>query len=121
MPCRDRCLAASGSLSLAGSRRDAWRVATSSLRCLGWPSRQAPLAGALCLEWPSRQAPLAGALCLEWPSRQAPLAGAVCLEWPSRQAPLAGALSPWLEYFVLEWLKGATEGLGGRPASLAAG
>ena len=27
--------------------RDAWRVAASSLRCLGWPSRQAPLAGAL--------------------------------------------------------------------------
>src|SRR3954469_7539947 len=75
MPCRDRCLAASGSLSLAGSRRDARRVAASSLRCLGWPSRQAPLAGVLCLEW------------------------------PSRQAPLAGALSPWLEYFVLEWLQ----------------
>ena len=28
-----------------------------------------------------------------------------CLGWPSRQAPLAGALSPWLEYFVLEWLQ----------------
>ena len=59
-PCRGRCLVASGSLSLTGPRRDAWRVAASSLRCLGWPSRQ---------------------------------------------APLAGALSPWLEYFVLEWLQ----------------
>src|SRR3954466_2128611 len=59
-PCRGRCLAASGSLSLVGSCRDAWRVAASSLRCLGWPSRQ---------------------------------------------APLAGVLSPWLKYFVLEWLQ----------------
>src|SRR3954470_7450226 len=75
MPCRGRCLAASGSLSLAESCRDAWRVAASSLRCSGWPSRQAPLAGVLCLER------------------------------PSRQAPLAGDLSPWLKYFVLEWLQ----------------
>ena len=60
-PCRGRCLVASGSLSLTGPCRDAWRVAASSLRCLGWPSRQ---------------------------------------------APLAGVLSPWLEYFVLEWLPG---------------
>src|SRR3954469_963190 len=74
-PCRGRCLVASRNLSLAGSCRDAWRVAASSLRCLGWPSRQAPLAGVLCLEW------------------------------PSRQAPLAGDLSPWLKYFVLEWLQ----------------
>ena len=59
-PCRGRCLVASGSLSLTGPCRDAWRAAASSLRCLGWPSRQ---------------------------------------------APLAGALSPWLEYFVLEWLQ----------------
>ena len=74
-PCRGRCLVVSGSLSLTGPCRDAWRVAVSSLRCLGWPSRQAPLAGVLCLEW------------------------------PSRHAPLAGALSPWLEYFVFEWLQ----------------
>ena len=59
-PCRGRCLVASGSLSLIGPCRDAWRVVASSLRCLGWLSRQ---------------------------------------------APLAGALSPWLEYFVLEWLQ----------------
>ena len=59
-PCCGRCLVASGSLSLTEPRRDAWRIAASSLRCLGWPSRQ---------------------------------------------APLAGALSPWLEYFVLEWLQ----------------
>ena len=59
-PCRGRCLVVSGSLSLTGSCRDAWRVAASSSKCLGWPSRQ---------------------------------------------APLAGALSPWLEYFVLEWLQ----------------
>ena len=59
-PCRGHCLVASGSLSLTGPCRDAWRVAASSLRCLGWPSRQ---------------------------------------------APLAGVLSPWLGYFVLEWLQ----------------
>ena len=59
-PRRGRCLVASGSLSLTGPCRDAWRVAASSLRCLGWPSRQ---------------------------------------------DPLAGALSPWLEYFVLEWFQ----------------
>ena len=59
-PCRGRCLVASGSLSLTGPCRDAWRIAASSLRCLGWPSRQ---------------------------------------------APLAGVLSPWLGYFVLEWLQ----------------
>ena len=58
-PCRGYCLVAPGSLSLTGPCRDAWRIAASSLRCLGWPSRQ---------------------------------------------APLAGALSPWPEYFVLEWL-----------------
>ena len=49
-PCRGRCLVASGSLSLTGPCRDAWRVAASSLGCLGWPSRQAPLAGALSPE-----------------------------------------------------------------------
>ena len=59
-PCRGRCLVASGSLSLTGPCRDARCAAASSLRCLGWPSRQ---------------------------------------------APLAGVLSPWLGYFVLEWLQ----------------
>ena len=49
-PCRGRCLVASGSLSLTGSCRDARRVAASSSKCLGWPSRQAPLAGALSPE-----------------------------------------------------------------------
>ena len=58
-PCRGRCLVASGSLSLTGPCRDARCAAANSLRCLGWPSRQ---------------------------------------------APLAGVLSPWLGYFVLEWL-----------------
>ena len=47
VPCRGRRLVTPGSLSLTGPCRDAWRVAASSLRCLGWPSRQAPLAGAL--------------------------------------------------------------------------
>ena len=75
-PCRGRCLVASGSLSLTGPCRDARRVAASSLRCLGWPSRQAPLAGVLR-----------------------------CFCCPSRQAPLAGVLSPWLGCFVLEWLQ----------------
>ena len=48
--CRGRCLVASGSLSLTGSCRDAWRVAASSSKCLGWPSRQAPLAGPCLLD-----------------------------------------------------------------------
>ena len=47
VPCRGRCLVAPGSLSLTGPCRDAWCVAASSLRCLGWPSRQAPLAWVL--------------------------------------------------------------------------
>ena len=50
-PCRGRCLVRSGSLSLTGPCRDARRVTASSLKCLGWPSRQAPpLAGALSPE-----------------------------------------------------------------------
>src|SRR4051812_30488360 len=44
-----------------------------------------------------------------WMSWSAGRGGAACrgkcLGWPSRQAPLAGALSPWLKYFVLEWLQ----------------
>ena len=48
-PCRGRYLVAPGSLSLTGPCRDAWRVAASSLRCLGWSSRQAPLAEVLSL------------------------------------------------------------------------
>ena len=59
-PCRGHYLVVSGSLSLTGPCRDARRAAASSLRCLGWPSRQ---------------------------------------------APLVGALSPWLEYFALEWFQ----------------
>ena len=81
VPCRGRCLVAPGSLSLTGPCRDARHVAASSLKCLGWPSRQAPLAGR------------PGACRLPG------------LGWSSRQAPLAEALSPWLEYFVLEWLQ----------------
>ena len=46
-PCRGRCLVASGSLSLTGPCRGARCAAASSLQCLGWPSRQAPLAGVL--------------------------------------------------------------------------
>ena len=60
-PCRGCCLVGSGSLSLTGPCQDARRVAVSSLKCLGWPSRQAPLAGALSpglkyfvLEWLQR-------------------------------------------------------------------
>ena len=48
--CRGHYLVASGSLSLTGPCRDARRAAASSLRCFGWPSRQAPLAGALSPE-----------------------------------------------------------------------
>src|SRR3954470_15382591 len=47
--CRGRCLVTSGSLSLTGPCRDAWCVAASSLKCLGWPSRQAPLVGVFVL------------------------------------------------------------------------
>ena len=61
VPCRGYCLVVPGSLSLTGPRWDAWRVAASSLRCLGWPSRQDPLAGVLSpwlkhfvLEWLQR-------------------------------------------------------------------
>ena len=60
VPCRGRRLVESRSLSLTGPCRDVRCIAASFLKCRGWPSRQ---------------------------------------------APLAGALSPWLEYFVLEWLQ----------------
>ena len=49
VPCRGRRLVASESLSLAGPCRDARCIAASFLRWHGWPSRQAPLAGALSL------------------------------------------------------------------------
>ena len=65
-------------------------------------SRGKLLAAAVVLSLPDacRSPVLAGA---RGASRQAFLRR---LDWPSRQAPLAGALSPWLEYFVLEWLPG---------------
>src|SRR3954470_10811290 len=87
-PCRGRCLVVSGSLSLTGPCRDAWRVAASLLQCLGGPSRQAPLAGVLCFERSSRQAPLAGALL-----SSGALPGKLLLP------------GPWLKYFVLGWPK----------------
>ena len=72
--CRGRGLVAPGSLSLTGPCRDAWCAAASSLRCLGWPSRQAPLAGALSslleyfvLEW------LRGSHGVSWRSPGKPL------------------------------------------------
>ena len=65
-------------------------VARRALICLGWSSRQAPLAGALS---PCRDA---------WRVAASSLG---CLGWLSRQAPLAEALSPELKYFVLEWLQ----------------
>src|SRR4051812_23472604 len=75
-PCRGGCLVTPGSLSLTGPCRSTGRAAVSLLSRLGWPSRQAPLAGVLCFKRQSRQAPLAGALCLvlkyfvlEWPKR----------------------------------------------------
>ena len=49
VPCRGYRLVASESLSLVGSGRDAWCIAASTSQCRGWPSRQAPLAGALSL------------------------------------------------------------------------
>src|SRR4051812_5670451 len=66
---------------LAGTRGVSRRA---FLRCLGWPSRQAPLAGVFVLQ-------------LVVP------ASSSCrgLVSPARQAPLAEALSSWLKYFVL--------------------
>src|SRR3954462_13609996 len=61
-PCRGGGLVAPGSLSLTGPCRSARRAAASLLSRLGWPSRQAPLAGVLCFERQSREAPLVGAL-----------------------------------------------------------
>src|SRR3954464_9335429 len=66
--CRGKWLAAVAVLPRLGTCRSPGLAGTRGasrrafLRCLGWPSRQAPLAGVLCFERPSRQAPLAGAL-----------------------------------------------------------
>ena len=50
VPCRGRRLVESRSLSLTGPCRDVRCIVTSFLKCRGWPSRQAPLAGALSPE-----------------------------------------------------------------------
>ena len=81
-------------------------VAHRASRCLGWSSRQAPLAEALL---PCRDA---------WRIAASSLG---CLGWPSRQAPLAGALSPELKYFVLEWLQGNHGGPWRSPGKLCRG
>ena len=83
-------LAAASALPRSSSCRARKLVAHQDLRCLGWSSRQAPLAGALS---PCRDA---------WRVAASSLG---CLGWPSRQVPLAGALSLHLKYFVLEWLQ----------------
>ena len=105
LPCRGRRFVESRSLSLTGPCRDVRCIAASFLKCRGWPSRQAPLTGALSLP---------GKILLPGPWLAFP-ASSSCrgLGWPSRQAPLAGALvglpgklllpGPWFEYFVLEW------------------
>ena len=49
VPCRGHHLVESRSLSLTGPCRDVRCIAASFLKCRGWPSRQAPLAGALSL------------------------------------------------------------------------
>ena len=49
VPCRSRRLVESRSLSLTRPCRDVRCIAASFLKCRGWPSRQAPLAGALSL------------------------------------------------------------------------
>ena len=49
VPCRGRRLVESRSLSLTGPCWDVRCIAASFLKCRGWPSRQAPLAGALSL------------------------------------------------------------------------
>src|SRR3954464_6534051 len=68
---------------LAGTRGASRRA---FLRCLGWPSRQAPLAGVFALQ-------------LVLPASSS-CRGLVSL---ARQAPLAEALSSWLRYSVLGW------------------
>ena len=67
-----------------------WPLATTSVLPRSWSCRAWKLVAHRAL--PGRVARRASSLR--------------CLGWPSRQAPLVGALSPWLEYFVLEWLQG---------------
>ena len=71
VPCRGRRLVDSRSLSLTGPCRDVRCIAASSLKCRGWPSRQAPLAGALSL--PGKillPGPWFEYFVLEWSSRE---------------------------------------------------
>src|SRR3954465_13287976 len=88
--CRGEWLAAGGVLPRLGTCRSPGLAGTrgasrgASLRCLGWPSRQASLAGVLVLQ-----------LVVPASSSCRGLASS------ARQAPLAGASSSWLEYFVL--------------------
>ena len=97
VPCRGRRLVASESLSLVGPCRDARCIAASFLKCRGWPSRQAPLAGALSL-----------------PDKL--LLPVSCLFSASSSCQGLG-----LSTLFLNGSKGTTEDLGGHPASLAAG
>src|SRR3954465_4543750 len=90
--CRGKWLAAMAVLPRLGTCRSPGLVGTRGasrrafLRCLGWPSQQAPLVGVFVLQ-------------LVVP------ASSSCrgLVSSARQAPLAGALSSWFNYFVLEW------------------
>src|SRR3954465_5094762 len=92
--CRGKRLAAVDVLSRPGACRSLGLAGTcgasrqDSCRAVGWPSRQASLAGVLCFERPSRQAPLAGALL-----SLGGLPGKLLLP------------GPWLKYFVLGWPK----------------
>src|SRR3954470_23227487 len=109
--CRGKWLAAVTVLPRLGTCRSPGLAGTRGalrrafLRCLGWPPRQAPLAGVFVLQ-------------LIVPASSS-CRGLVSSAW---QAPLAGALSSWLKYFVLEWTKNGTmEGFGVPLDSPAAG
>src|SRR4051812_35378171 len=74
-------------------------MASFSWGVLVWPSRRAPLAGALVLRLGRPGKLLLPGSCLLGP------ASSSCrgLVSSARQAPLAGASSSWLEYLVFFW------------------
>ena len=99
-PCTPGCTASRHACP-GGPLRDTW-VDVLERGCGVAACRGKCLAAAVVLSGPGacRSPSLAGT---RGALRQAFLG---CHGWPSRQAPLARALSPWLEYFVLEWLPG---------------
>ena len=76
-----------------GGCAGAWAQSDRLLRQVPCRGRRLVAPGSLSLAGPCRDAWRVAASFLR------------CFGWPSQQAPLARALSPWLEYFVLEWLR----------------